>query len=269
MTLTRLSPKVAAYDHVLLDLDGCVWVGAEATPGAAEALAALRAAGKGIAFVTNDGRHSAEEFVRKLWSLGIKAGLEEVVTVGGALQFLLAERYGSARAAAVVIGSPTIHRHVEQAGLRIVNGTDFVPRAEVVVVSGHERFDFAELRDATTAGLRGAALVATSTDPTYPTSDGLWPGTGALVAAVETAVGRKAHAIGKPDPGLVQAALDRLGPGRALFIGDRLDTDLAAAQNAGIDGAIVLTGSTTREMAEAADPGPVAISPTLAELVRG
>ncbi len=266
--MTRpLSPLVAGYDHVLLDLDGCVWVGDEATPGAAEALAALRAAGRGIAFVTNDGRHSVEEFVRKLWGLGMKASQEEVVTVGGALQFLLAERYGAQRPPAVVIGSPSIHRHVEAAGLRIVNGTDFVARAAVVVVSGYEHFGFAELRDATTAVLRGADLIATSRDPTYPTADGLWPGTGALVAAVETATGQRAHAIGKPEAGLVHAALDRLGPGRALFVGDRLDTDIAAARNAGIDGAVVLTGSTTRDQAEAADPGPIAIAPTLADLI--
>lgn len=269
MTLGVLSPAVAAYDHVLLDLDGCVWVGDEPTPRAAEALSALRAAGRGIAFVTNDGRHSGEEFVRKLWRLGMQASAEEVVTVGGALQFLLAERHGAQRAPAVVIGSESIHRHVEAAGLRIVNGTDFVSRAAVAVVSGHERFDFAELRDATTAVLRGATLIATSRDPTYPTADGLWPGTGALVAAVETATGQRAHTIGKPEAGLVHAALDRLGPGRALFVGDRLDTDLAAAHNAGIDGAVVLTGSTTRQEAEAADPSPVAIASNLADLVLG
>lgn len=269
MTTRPLSPLVAGYDHVLLDLDGCVWVGDAPTPGAADALAALRSAGRGIAFVTNDGRHSVEEFVRKLWGLGMRASQEEVVTVGGALQFLLAERHGANRSPAVVIGSPSIHRHVEAAGLRIVNGTDFVSRAEVVVVSGHERFGFGELRDATTAVLRGADLIATSRDPTYPTADGLWPGTGALVAAVETATGRHAMTIGKPEAGLVHAALDRLGPGRALFVGDRLDTDLAAALNAGIDGAVVLTGSTTRSQADAADPAPVAVAETLADLVFG
>lgn len=269
MTAAPLSPEIAGYDHVLLDLDGCVWVGDEATPRAALALAALRAAGRGIAFVTNDGRHSVEEFVRKLWGLGIQASAEEVVTVGGALQFLLAERHGAARAPAVVIGSPTIHRHVEAAGLRIVNGTDFVSRAAVAVVSGHEQFDFAELRDATTAVLRGATLIATSRDPTYPTAEGLWPGTGALVAAVETATGARAHTIGKPEAGLVHAALDRLGPGRAIFAGDRLDTDVAAAHNAGIDGAVVLTGSTTRAEAEAAEPAPAAIAACLGDLVLG
>ena len=132
MPITSL---VARYDHILLDLDGCVWVGDEPTRGAVDAIAALRAAGKNVAFVTNDSQLATEEYVRKLWRLGFQASLEEVVTVGGALQFLLAERFQGR--AAVVIGSEALHRHVEAAGLRIVNGTAFASRAEVVVVACH------------------------------------------------------------------------------------------------------------------------------------
>ena len=91
----RLRP--VRYDHVLLDLDGCVWVGDEPTPGAVEAVAALRAARQGLAFVTNDARHGEEEYVRKLWRLGFQASREEVVTVGGALQHVLAESGHAAR----------------------------------------------------------------------------------------------------------------------------------------------------------------------------
>ena len=74
-----LTPALARYDHVLLDLDGCLWVGDEAVDGAADAVAALREAGKGIAFLTNDVRHAPEEFVRKLWRLGFQASVDEVV----------------------------------------------------------------------------------------------------------------------------------------------------------------------------------------------
>ena len=89
-----LSHLLAGYDHVLLDLDGCVWVGDDATPRSVEAVDALRAAGKGVAFVTNDARHSGEDFVRKLWGLGFRASIEEIVTVGAALQFVLASTPG-------------------------------------------------------------------------------------------------------------------------------------------------------------------------------
>jgi HAD superfamily hydrolase (TIGR01450 family) len=261
-----VSPLVARYDHVLLDLDGCVWVGDEATPGAVDAVAALRAAGKGLAFVTNDTQLGTEEYVRKLWRLGFQASLEEVVTCGGALQFVLAERF--AGRSAVVIGSDALHRHVESAGLRIVNGTTFASRADVVVVAYHPRFDYDELREATQAGLRGAVLLGSNRDATLPTPDGLWPGSGAIIAAVETASGRDVLTVGKPEPTLVRTALDRLGPGSALMVGDRVDADLGAAHAAGIDGAIVLTGASDRELAQAAaEPGPVAIADRLETLV--
>jgi len=261
-----VSSLFARYDHVLLDLDGCVWVGDEATAGAVEAIAALRAAGKGLAFVTNDTQLATEEYVRKLWRLGFQASLEEVVTVGGALQFVLAERFGGR--AAVVIGSAALHRHVEAAGLRIVNGTAFASRADVVVVAFHPQFDYAELREATQAALRGAFLIGSNRDATFPAPDGLWPGSGAVIAAVETASGRTVVTVGKPEPTLVQTALDRLGPGKALMVGDRVDADLGAAHAAGIDGAIVLTGASARDTAEAARaPGAVAIAERLETLV--
>ena len=263
-----LSSLVARYDHILLDLDGCVWVGDVPTPGAVEAIIALRAAGKGVAFVTNDSQLLTEEYVQKLWRLGFQASVEEVVTVGGALQFVLAERF--AGRAAVVIGSSALCRHVEAAGLRIVNGTTFASRADVVVVAFHRQFDYDELREATQAALRGAFLIGSNRDATFPQPDGLWPGSGAVIAAVETASGRTVQTVGKPEPTLVQTALDRLGPGRALMIGDRVDADLGAAHAAGIDGAIVLTGASDRATAEAAtEPSPVAISDRLETLVLG
>ncbi|MEJ7798252.1 MAG: HAD-IIA family hydrolase [Solirubrobacteraceae bacterium] len=257
---------VARYDHLLLDLDGCVWVGDEPTEGAVDAVASLRSAGKGIAFVTNDTQLTTEEYVRKLWRLGFQASLEEVVTAGGALQYVLAEQFTGATA--VVIGSPAVHGHVEAAGVRIVNRTAFASRADVVVVAYHPHFDYAELRDATQAALRGALLLGSNRDATFPMPDGPWPGSGSVLAAVETASGRSAAIVGKPEPVLVQTALDRLGPGRALMVGDRVDADLGAAHAAGIDGAIVLSGASSRESAEqASEPRPVAIAERLATLV--
>ena len=264
-----VTPLVRRYDHVLLDLDGCVWVGDSATPRAVSAVAELRAAGKGVAFVTNDARSSGEDFVRKLWRLGFQASLEEVVTVGGALQRFLFERRDGA-GSAFVIGSAAIWRHVEDAGLRIVNGTDLASRADVVVVAGHDDFDYSELRGATQATLRGAAVVAAGRDPTFPMPDGLWPGTGAILAALEHATGATAMVVGKPQAPLFETAVERLGGGRALVVGDRLDADLRGAAAAGLDCAIVLTGATSHQDALAAeDPRPVAVSADLATLVLG
>ena len=245
-----VSPLVARYDHLLLDLDGTVWVGDEATPRAVEAVAALRDAGKTVTFVTNDARLGGEEFVRKLWRLGFRAALEEVVTVGGAVQHLLNERF--AGRSAFVIGSPAMHRHVGDAGLRIVNGTTFASRAEVVVVAGHEAFAYDELRTATQAVLRGAELVGAGRDRTFPMPDGPWPATGSILAAVETATEVEAETVGKPQPGLFHTALDRLDDPddeRTLMVGDRLDADVGGAIAAGLDAALVLTGATSEHEA--------------------
>jgi glycerol 3-phosphatase-2 len=261
-----LSPLLERYDHVLLDLDGCVWVGDECTRGAPAAIAELRAAGKSLAFLTNDPRRAPEDFVRKLWSLGVQASLEEVVTVGAAIQYVLAER--APRTTAYVIGSNAIFRHVGEAGVRIVNRTELATAADVVVIAGHDDFNFDELRDATQAVLAGAEMLAAGRDRTFPVEGGMWPATGAIVAALEYATDRGAHSIGKPDPQMFNTALDRLGPGRALVVGDRVDSDLAGAAAAGLDGAIVLTGVSDRATAEAAaEPAAVAVADDLHALV--
>jgi glycerol-1-phosphatase len=261
-----LSPPVRPYAHVLLDLDGCVWVGDEAIEGAPQAVSALREAGKGIAFLTNDVRHSPEEFVRKLWRLGFQASVDEVVTAGSAMQFLLAERHEGG--AAYVIGSRALVDHVADAGLRIVNNTEFATRADVVVVGGHENFDYRELKIATQAALRGAELLGTNRDGTFPMPDGPWPGSGAVLAAVEAAIGRKAAQIaGKPEPAMFEAALDRLGSGRALMVGDRIEVDVLGAKRAGMDAALVLTGATSAADAERAQPKPKLVADSLGALV--
>jgi HAD superfamily hydrolase (TIGR01450 family) len=261
-----LSPTARGYENVLLDLDGCLWVGDEATERAPEAVNALREAGKGIAFLTNDARHTPEEFVRKLWRLGFQASLDEVVTVGAALQFMLTERAGGG--AAFVIGSRALVDHVADAGLRIVNNTEFASRADLVVVGGHEDFDYRELRTATQAVLRGAELIGVTRDATFPMPDGAWPASGALLAAVEAAtVSTADRIIGKPEASMYDAARDRLGDGKTLAVGDRLDVDVAGARRAGLDSALVLTGNTTRAEAASAEPGPTHIADSLAALV--
>jgi ribonucleotide monophosphatase NagD (HAD superfamily) len=214
------------------------------------------------------------------------------VTAGGALQHVLAE--GFAGRSAFVIGAPAVHRHVEGAGLRIVNRSSFEGRAEVVVAAAHEGFDYAELRAATQSVLRGAALLGAGRDATGPMPDGPWPGTGAILAAIETATGATAQVVGKPAPQVFLTALDRLGvawvpppaapepdrrladvgaafarsPSPALVVGDRLDSDVRGAHAAGLDAALVLSGSTSRAGVDVWDgPQPVAVAPTLADLV--
>jgi HAD superfamily hydrolase (TIGR01450 family) len=262
-----ISPALRPYDHILLDLDGCLWLGDEPIDGAIDAVAALRAEGKSLLFLTNDVRNAPEGFVRKLWRLGFQASLPEVLSVGAAVQFVLAGR-NSGRGTAYVVGSQALVDHVAEAGLRIVNGTEFATRADVVIVAAHDDLVFDELRLATQAVLRGAELIGATRDASFPMPDGMWPGTGAVMAAIETATGvTAAQIIGKPEAAMYAAARDRLGPGRILAVGDRLEIDIEGARRAGIDSALVLTGGTSRAEAEAADPGPTHIADSLATLV--
>jgi HAD superfamily hydrolase (TIGR01450 family) len=261
-----LSPLLQKYEQVILDLDGCVWVGPDPIPGAAEAITTLRDAGKRVAFVTNDPRHAGEDVVRKLWGIGVQASLADVVTVGAAVQHLLAEtRRGGT---AFVIGTDAFRKHVADAGVRVVNWTDLASRAELVVVGGTDELTYDDLKNAVLALRRGADFLATGRDPTYPMPDGLWPGTGAILAAVEVGAGRSAAIVGKPEPQLFYTALDRLGDGPTLVIGDRLDADIAAAEKARLDSALVLTGGTSREESETVKkPRPLVVADSLAALV--
>lgn len=260
-----LTPTASAYDAFLLDLDGCLWVGDEPIAGAPEALHALREAGKQIAFLTNDTLHTVEEYVRKLWRLGFQASVAEVVTVGAALQHMLADRGGGS---AFVIGSQAIVDHVADAGLRIANNTEFAPRADLVVVARHDDFDYRELRIGAQAAMRGAEVIGLTRDANFPMPDGMWPGTGALLAALETASGRTADVIvGKPEESMYRMALEIVGEGRVLAVGDRVDVDVAGGHAAGVDTALVLSGSGTRAEADAAEHGPTHTAATFADLV--
>jgi glycerol-1-phosphatase len=263
-----LSTLARGYDQFILDLDGCVWVGDEPTPGAPEAIAELRDNGKRVAFATNNAFRATEDFVTRLWRLGVKASMADVVTVGGAVQHLLAETRSGRTA--FVIGTPAIKKHVDEAGLKVMNGTDLASRAEVVIVASSLDYHYDDIRNATLAIGRGADFLATGRDPTYPQPDGDWPGIGSTVAALEYATGRSAAIVGKPEPRLLLTALDRLGEGRTLVVGDRLDSDIAAAAGADLDAALVLTGGTTRDELDRPDgdaPRPVAVADTLAELL--
>ena len=260
-----LSPLALRYDQFILDLDGSVWIGDEPTPGVLDALEQLRQAGKRIAYATNDPRSATEDYVTRLWRIGIRASLRDVVTVGGATQHLLAETRSGRTA--FVIGTESLRKHVADAGCRLLNGTDLASRAEVVVVGGTEQLVYDDLRNAALAARRGADFLATARDATYPQPDGLWPGTGAILAAVEVASDRKATIIGKPEPQLLLTALDRLGEGRTLVVGDRIDTDLGAAAAAGLDSALVLSGGARREDVDGLEPAPVAVEDTLAQLL--
>ncbi|MEX2105397.1 MAG: HAD-IIA family hydrolase [Solirubrobacterales bacterium] len=254
------------FDGFLIDLDGVVWLGREPVPGAVETLAALLDAGKGIVFVTNNPDRHPAVYAERLRGIGVDVGPERIVTAGMVVARLAAEAAGPG-GSAFVIGPAALKEMVATAGATLLDGEP-AREASVVVVAGHRGFDYDELLTAKLALDAGAALLATSHDPTMPMPGGAWPGTGAVLAAVETASGRSAEIAGKPERHLFEMALGVIGaPGRVAMVGDRIASDIDGGRAAGLATVLVLSGASTREDAEAATPPPDHVLESLAGLL--
>jgi glycerol 3-phosphatase-2 len=243
------------FDGLLIDLDGVVWSGREPLPGAVATLAELIGAGKPVVFVTNNPVKRPEAYVARLRELGVPAGEGLVVTSADSTAALAVERVGEG-ARAFVIGAPPFKEVVAAHGLELLEG-EAGRDADAVLVSGHRDFDYAELTTATFALRGGAALFATGRDPTVPWPGGAVPGTGATLAAVETASGRRAEIGGKPEPHLFRRALELIpAAARVAMVGDRIASDVEGGRRAGLATILVLTGASTREEAQAAEHPP-------------
>jgi len=244
-------PLCDSYDVALLDLDGVVYLGTQAVPGAAEALAAARARGMRLAYVTNNASRRPSEVAELLSGLGVPATAEDVVTSGQAAARLLSERLPPG-ARVLVVGSPALAEEISRVGLEPVTAAD--PQPAAVVQGYFPDTSWRHLAEATVAIRGGALWVATNTDSTVPSSRGPLPGNGALVAAVALATGTQPEAVGKPRPGLHRESVERTGAAHPLVVGDRLDTDIEGAVAAGVDSLLVLTGVTTPALLLAAPP---------------
>jgi HAD superfamily hydrolase (TIGR01450 family) len=255
------------FDGLLIDLDGVVWVGRELVPGAVDALRELLDRGKEVVFVTNNPGRSASTYVERLRAAGVDVDDDRVLTAATVTARLAAEAVGEG-AGAFVIGAPAFKETATKAGLDVLDCEDG-RSADAVLVSGHREFDYEELLTATLALQRGAALFATSRDPNLPMPGGAWPGTGAILAAVETASGRTAEIGGKPERLLFEMARGLIaGAARVAMVGDRVASDIEGGRRAGLETILVLSGATSREEAERADPAPGHVVDDLAGLLR-
>jgi glycerol-1-phosphatase len=250
------------YDAFLFDLDGVLYRGAEPVPGAAEALGRLRAMGKGIAFVTNNSARTPGMVVEHLASVGVVASPAEVQTSALATADLLRRRgVGSA----FVVGEEGLRSALTDAGVKVSGGDGGDP--EVVVVGWDRAVDYEKLRTASILVQRGAALVASNGDASFPAAQGVaWPGAGAILAAITTTTGAEAEIVGKPHAPIFRAAAERAGGGTPLVIGDRLDTDIAGAVALGWDSLLVLTGISTRDDATSFGYAPTFVAADLGAL---
>jgi HAD superfamily hydrolase (TIGR01450 family) len=258
-------PLADRFDGLLIDLDGVVWIGREPVPGSVETLRALLAAGKRLVFVTNNPGRLPEAYAERLRALGAEIGAEQIVTAGVVVARLAGEAAGEG-GSAFVIGASALKEMVAATGARLLEGEE-AQRSDVVVVSGHRGFDYEELKTAKFALDHGARLFATSHDPTMPFPGGELPGTGAVLAAVEVASGKQATIAGKPERHLFEMAKEAVGEGRLAMIGDRISSDIDGGRAAGLETVLLLSGTTTREEAEAADPAPDHVLEDLAGLL--
>lgn len=231
---------IDGYDAALFDLDGVVYLGPAAVPGAADGIRALRERGVRTGFVTNNAARPPAAVAAHLRELGIPCEDSDVVTSAQAGAQVLLERFGP-KAPVLVVGGAGVRAALEEVGLVGVTSADDHP---VAVIQGWGvDLTWEQLNEAAIAIQRGAHWLATNTDSTRPTDRGLVPGNGAAVAAVRTAVDATPEVAGKPYRPLLDVTVKRLGATRPLFLGDRLDTDIAGARNAGLDSMFVLTGA--------------------------
>ncbi|WP_287154832.1 HAD-IIA family hydrolase [Candidatus Solincola tengchongensis] len=264
----ELPPVIERYQAFLVDMDGVVYLDREPVAGAADFVQAVRREKKKLLFLTNNSKFTRAEYREKLAGVGIPASEEEVLTSAAATADFLRENYDLGGSTAFVIGGRGLEEEIAATGLRLLRGEE-AKEAGFVIVGWDTDLTYDKLRLACLALHRGAVFIGTNPDATFPSPEGLWPGAGAIIAALERAAGREALVVGKPNLYMMQVALNRVGEiaDRTLVIGDRLDTDILGGWRAGMDTCLVLTGVTRRKDLEGRHPQPDLVVENLRELL--
>jgi glycerol 3-phosphatase-2 len=254
MTLGSTTQSLSTtYDLAMLDLDGVVYRGPDAIPGVAEALDLAQRDGLRLAYITNNASRTAEVVAEKLQAMQVPdVTADDVVTSAQAVAHLMADALPPG-SPVLVVGGEGLRIPLEERGLRCVGSLGDSP---VAVVQGfHADIGWNDLAEAAYAVQAGLPWYASNTDMTVPTARGVAPGNGSLVQAVRNATGAEPIVAGKPERALLDETIARVGGRHPLMVGDRLDTDIDGAINAGIDSLVVLTGVSTLAEIAAAAPG--------------
>ena len=237
-----------SFDHFVFDLDGVIYSGEKAIGNSPGVLETLRKNKKKIRFITNNPSRSPSGYAGKLGGLGIRSQSGEFITSPMAAVSLITENLSSEEWKTVfVAGSDYLKSEVGKTGLVEVSGDDSLG-ADLVVIGSHPGFDLEEIKTASIAVGNGAAFIGTNGDLFYPCEHGRAPATGALLASVEAASGKKALTAGKPEKYMFDL-LEKSGVAptkKTLLLGDSLGTDIAGGQKAGYSTALVMTGVTEK-----------------------
>lgn len=248
----------------MIDLDGTVYLSDRLIAGAAEAIDTLRSRGRRIVFLTNKPLYSRADYAQKLTGLGIETSEDDVINSSYVLARYLAGAAPGARVYA--IGEPPLLAELEKAGLSLCDEPD---RIQYVIAAFDRTFNYEKLNIGFQAIRRGAHFVATNPDRTCPVEGGEIPDAAGVIAALEATTGKRVEAVvGKPSPIIVSAAIDRLGVPReeCAMVGDRLETDMKMARDAGLTGILTLSGITSRADLAASKVQPDYVIESIAKL---
>ena len=240
-------PLLADIKHLIIDMDGVLYRGDQAMPRLQEFFAFLRQRPITFILATNNSTRTPQEYVDKLAGMGVTVSPEEILVSGQATARYLAREYPHGTRVHV-FGMPALKQAIVEEGFILADED-----VELVVASMDRQVTYEKLKRATLLIRGGARFIATNLDPTNPSEEGLIPGTGAMIVALEAASGTKPTVIGKPEPIMYQLAMDQMGahPETTAAIGDRADTDILGGKRAGLTTLCVLSGSSDRSEAEA------------------
>jgi HAD superfamily hydrolase (TIGR01457 family) len=233
-----------SYDTLLADLDGVVYEGKNAIAHAVESINQVQALGVAVGYVTNNSSRKPETIAQQLIDFGLNVKPSEIIGSAQTGTELLSTLI-PAGSKVLVVGGEGLRSRVAESGFVVVDSADDQPAG--VIQGFAPDVAWKNLAEAAFAIQNGAKWVATNSDWTLPQERGLAPGNGTLVSAVHTAVGQLPLVAGKPEPAIFHTALRVFETQAALFVGDRIDTDIVGANRAGIDSALVLTGVSTRK----------------------
>ncbi len=254
------------YTTFLIDLDGVIYRGNELLPGAKEFTTWLETSKKKYLFLTNNSFATAIQILAKLERLGIATNNMHLLTAGQAAVQHIARRFP--KGVVYVVGEQPLMELVESLGLTVASID--AQEADAVLVGLDRDFDYAIMTCAMNAVRSGALFITINRDPVLPISGGFIPGCGALAAAIEVASGMTPEVVGKPEPMLLQEAMDLLDsqPAETVMIGDGLQVDILAGQNASTHTLLLLSGSSSREDLEKSSIKPDHVYENLTALLQ-
>ena len=244
---------------LIIDMDGVLWRDFVPIGDLPSIFNKMRSLGLKFILATNNATRTVEEYREKIKNFGVTLEDWQVITSAEATGIFLNRKYPGGTNA-YVVGQPSLKETLKIFGINVVDETD--NNVQVVVASLDYSLTYNKIKHATLLVRSGCEFIGTNPDVTFPTPEGLIPGSGTVIGAIELASEKKATMMGKPEPLLYQMALERLAlePDTVLGIGDRLDTDIVGAQAAGIHTALVLTGVSTKEQSDHFHPTPEIIA---------